>query len=188
MSSGQTLSPLATPTQVVIFDDAPRMPTLRIVLKTPTQKQKMMDALRRFFAQSQDSNNFNLLSQKEREEILKHIELNDYFSERDIQKLNHQIRSDLWQVFELLKHDLLKLLLVTEEDAPEVILAKMELSKQLVIFIKQLTSWMTKKLDEVLKIEDMEMRKKQTDDLFKILDRIMKDGLECDTKKDPAQP
>lgn len=188
MSSKQSSSTHATPSQVVTLDDAPRMPTLRLVLRTPKHKQNLWDALKRYLRQSKDSNNFKLIAEKDKERILKQIEHYGYFSKEDINLLNQEIKVGFWEVFEKFKEDILKVLIITEDDEPEVVLAKMDLTEKVVQFIKELSTWMVRKIDELLQIEDMKERRKQTDKFFDRLDNILKEGWEKDVNKDTMMP
>ena len=169
-TSGSTSST----TETVNHDETPRMPTLRLVLTTPKTKSLFEKHLKDFFENSTD---FKLFTRKERDGIIKQVEKHGHLSKENIEKINNKIDMEIGKVLEKYRNQILKVLTITAEDPPEVQLWKVRMAREVAQSLNNLFQWISKRLDEILQIEDLKKRRAETDDLFKKLDNIMKKSL-----------
>ena len=194
MSADQTAVYHASPsaTQTINLNDCPKMPPLRLVLKTPTdtsedhaKKYTFFSSLKNTF---ENSKYFNLFAKEDKKKILRQVEKNGCLTKTDIDKINQHMSAQLQKALDHLKKEILDALLITAKDAPEIIMFKTVLGENIAEYLENFSSWFYTKLKEVLKIKDMKERKRLTNELFEKLSSMMKKnwGDSLEEQSDPA--
>ena len=120
--------------------------------------------------------------------MLSKLDKRGYFTQKEMDMLNNDMKASLRQDFNQFGEQIVDLLKINPDDAPHVIVQKSMLCDEVVKNLGSLFDWMGEKLDEIFKIKDDKLRRKNLDNLFDKLEDVLKACHEAEAKLESQIP